>query len=136
MKIVYCILAFIFTIFVLDMSKVFAQQAQYESIFDHMLFPSSMHNLEDALHETSRRQAIYSYNLANATTPGFQPIMFDDDQQELLRMIPENSEYFAKVVVEHMSSKMAINRSRQSAYQALYKKMFDNYRQVATMGKK
>jgi len=115
--------------------SVFAQQ-QYESVFDRVLFPSSVHSLEEALHETSRRQAIYSYNLANATTPGFQPIMFDDDQRELLQMIPENSEYFSKIVVEHMSSKMAINRGRQAAYQALYKKMFDNYRQVVTMGKK
>lgn len=122
--------------FLISAEFAIAQQARYESVFDRMLFPSSVHSLEDALHETSRRQAIYSYNLANATTPGFQPILFDDDQQELLRMIPGNSEYFAKVVVEHMSSKMAINRSRQSAYQALYKKMFDNYRQVATLGKK
>ena len=118
------------------MPIVCAQQVHYESVFDRVLFPSSVHSLEDALHETARRQAIYSYNLANATTPGFQPIMFDDDQRELLQMIPENSEYFSKIVVEHMSSKMAINRSRQSAYQALYKKMFDNYRQVVTMGKK
>ena len=127
---------FILFLVVLGVSKLQAQAVHYESVFDRMLFPSSVRSLEDALHETSRRQAIYSYNLANATTPGFQPILFDDDQQELLQMIPENSEYFSKIVVEHMSSKMAINRSRQAAYQALYKKMFENYRQVATMGKK
>ncbi len=110
--------------------------SRYESVFDSMLFASSIPRLEEAIHETGRRHAIYSYNLANATTPGFEPILFDDDQRELLSMIPDNSEYFTKVIVEHMSSKMAINRGRQTAYYGLYKKMFDNYKQVATLGKK
>jgi hypothetical protein len=122
--------------FLLLLPSFLSAQARYESLFDSMLFTSAVPRLEEAIHETSRRHAIYSYNLANATTPGFEPILFEDDQRQLLNMVPENSEYFAKVVVEHMSAKMAVNRGRQQAYYALYKKMFDNYRQVVTLGKK
>ena len=115
---------------------IFSQSPSNATLFDSMLFSSAVPRLEDAIKETGRRHAIYSYNLANATTPGFEPILFENDQRELLEMVPQNSEYFTKIVVEHMSSKMAINRGRQTAYFALYKKMFDNYKQVATFGKK
>ena len=110
--------------------------AQIQTVFDDMLFDSSMFNLEAAIKDTSRRHAIYSYNLANATTPGFEPVLLDDDQRELFEMVPPDSEYFTKVVVEHMTSKMALNRGRQSGFYAIYKKKLDNYKQIVTLGKK
>lgn len=115
--------------------EVFSQERQ-TTVLDRMLFSSAIPRLEEAIFETAQRHSIYSYNLANATTPGFEPILFEDDQTQLLKMVPKNSEYFSKIIVEHMSSRMAVNRTRQQAYYALYKKMFDNYKQVATLGKK
>ncbi len=107
-----------------------------KSFFDDFLFDSSMSGLEEAIHDTGHRHAVYSYNIANATTQGFKPILLDDDQRQFFQLIPKNSEYFSKVVIEHMSSKMALNRVRQAALFALYKKKFDNYRQVVSLGKK
>lgn len=124
---------FLMVIFVVFVGSI---QAQVQSIFDDVLFDSSMFNLEGAIKDASRRHAIYSYNLANATTPGFKPILLDDDQRELFSMVPPGSEYFTNVVVEHMTSKMALNRSRQSGFYALYKKKLDNYKQIVTLGKK
>ena len=104
--------------------------------FENLLFTSADKRLEQSIREASRKQSIYSYNIANATTPGFEPILFDEDRRELYQMVPPGSEYFTKVLVEHMSTKMAQNARRQAAYYALYKKKIDNFRQVATMGKR
>jgi hypothetical protein len=105
-------------------------------LFDGILFDDSAVLLEDAILDASRRHALYSYNLANATTPGFKPILFEDDRRELYTMVPEDSEYFTKVIIEHITSKMAMNRGHQSAYYALYRKKFDNWRQIVSLGKK
>jgi len=114
--------------------SVYSQRAQ--GVFDGILFDESATQLEDAILDASRRHALYSYNLANATTPGFKPILFEDDRRQLYTMVPEDSEYFTKVIIEHITSKMAMNRGRQSAFYALYRKKFDNWRQVVSLGKK
>jgi len=105
-------------------------------LFDRVFMDQSTYLLEDSILETSRKHAIYSYNLANATTPGFEPILPEADRREIFEMAPPGSEYFSKVMVEHMTAAMAKNRGRQSAYYALYKKKIENYRMVMTFGKK
>ena len=107
-------------------------------VLDTMLYDSSMGTLENAVKETSRRHAVYSYNLSNATTPGFRPILFAEDQAEIYELAPPGvaNTYFNKVLLEHQTAKLARNRSRQSAYYALYRKKLDNYRQILSLGKK
>lgn len=95
----------------------------------------SLH-LEKAIFESSSKHAIYSYNIANASTPGFSPILFPDDQAELNQFFPDNERYFSKVVIEHIMTKMTENKVRYTALYALYKKKLDNWRQVATLGKR
>ena len=113
----------------------FSQQAS-STVVDSLFLTSASNSLESAIYNSIERHAVYSYNLSNATTPGFTPILFPDDEVDLFTMLPEGSEYFSKVIVEHMTAKMALNRVRHAAYFALLKKQFDNYRQVATLGKK
>jgi hypothetical protein len=108
----------------------------YNKMFEDMVFDSSAKSLQDAIKDTGKRHAIYSYNLVNASTPGFKPILFEDDSRELAAMAPADMRYFSKVLVEHMTTKMAENSKRQSAYYALYRKKMDNYRMVVTFGKK
>jgi len=123
-------------------SNVFCQTrysdstADYENMFQDMVFDSSAYALEDAIKDAGQRHAIYSYNLVNATTPGFKPYLFADDKQELDNIAPNDMSHFSKVLVEHMTTKMAENSKRQSAYYALYRKKMDNYRMVVTFGKK
>tara|TARA_B100001113_G_C21034584_1_gene589528 strand:- start:668 stop:1093 length:426 start_codon:yes stop_codon:yes gene_type:complete len=109
-----------------------------QPVLESMLFDSSMNALEVAIKDSSRRHAIYSYNIANATTPEFRPLLLPEDQSEIYKIAPPGvaKTYFNKVLLEHQTAKLAKNRSRQSAYYALIRKKADNYRQVLSLGKK
>ena len=100
-----------------------------------MLFDKSMSNLEEAIYFTNKKHALYSFNIANISTPGFEPILYPEDQRELQQMSPD-SQYSGKVLLEHMSTSLARNRNYNSAYISIYKKRLDTYRQIATMGKR
>ena len=109
---------------------IFAQNSQ------NMLFYSVDSKIEKAIYKTTKKHTLYAYNIANISTPGFEPILYPEDQLELNQMVPLSDEYTKKVLLEHMTASMARNRNIQSAYHALYKKRMDTYRQIATMGKK
>ena len=51
-------------------------------------------------------------------------------------IVEEAGEYFKKALLEHLSASMAINKNVQASYLSIYKKKFDTYRQIATMGKR
>ena len=94
--------------------------------------------LEKAIHYSGKKQAIYSYNVANATTPDFIPLLLPEDRAELKRLFdvdPENQEYLNKVMIEHFMAKIAENNKRQQALYTLYKKRIENMRKVVTLGK-
>ena len=100
-----------------------------------LLYPADT-LLEKAIYKATKKHALFSYNIANITTPGFEPILYPEDQAELNQIIPKNEELREKVLLEHMSSSMARNRNLQASYLTLYKKRFDTYKQIATMGKR
>jgi hypothetical protein len=93
-------------------------------------------DLENAIYKASLKHALYSYNIANATTPGFKPILFPEDELELSQMVLNNEDHFEKVVLEHMTASMGRNKNLHSGYLALYKKRFEIYKTVVTAGKK
>ena len=124
-------------LFIIAFIIIFNINLTYAQTEDKFLFfdPSTM-QLEKEIYKTTKKHALYSYNLANITTPGFEPILYPEDQQKLDRMVPSDSEYFKKALLEHLSASMAVNKNVQASYLSLYKKKFDTYRQIATMGKK
>ena len=118
-------------------SFIFSQStASTQNAIDNIFFDSSVSSLEQSIKYAARKQAVYSYNIANATTVGFEPILFPEDQLEILQLTGGNAEYFSKVLIEHMATNMARNRSKYTAYHALYKKKFEIYRNIASGGKK
>jgi flagellar basal body rod protein FlgB len=101
-----------------------------------LFFDSSTTQLEQEIYKTTKKHALYSFNIANITTPGFEPILYPEDQAKLDKMVPSDSEYFKKALLEHLSASMAFNKNVQASYLSIYKKKFDTYRQIATMGKR
>ena len=94
--------------------------------------------LQNAIEFTSQKHAIYSYNIANATTPGFEPILLPEDRAELERLFavaPEDKSYLSKVIIEHFMAKIAENNKKQQALYVLYKKRVENFRKVVSLGK-
>lgn len=97
---------------------------------------SVVNDLEEEIRKAVKKHALYSYNIANVSTPGFSPLLYPEDQLELQQIVPENDEMFQKVLLEHMATNMARNRNKHNAYLLIYKKRFEIYRQVASLGKK
>ena len=105
--------------------------------FDYLNDPTGR-SLQQAIEYTSRKHAIYSYNIANATTQGFEPILLPEDKIELERLFavaPEDKNYLSKVIIEHFMAKIAQNNKKQQALYVLYKKRVENFRKVVSLGK-
>ncbi|RAP33537.1 hypothetical protein DID75_01870 [Candidatus Marinamargulisbacteria bacterium SCGC AG-410-N11] len=110
--------------------------AQADNVIEDILYDSSAFELEKAIKDSAKKHMIYSYNISNAGTEGFEPILLQEDERELMSMVPKDSDYFSKVLIEHMTTKMARNSRRQAAFYAIYRKKIDIYKQVASLGKK
>jgi flagellar basal body rod protein FlgB len=120
----------------LGIGHVSAQSMTPDQYVERILFDETSYKMEEAIKDTGKRQAVYAFNVANAATPGFKPILFDDDKGFLQQLLPQNPEYRATLIVEHMMARMTANSKRQAAYFALYKKKFDNLKQAITLGKR
>lgn len=48
-------------------------------MFKPHLYNQTMKNLTEAIYRTSHKQAVHAYNVANASTPKFQPLQFDEE---------------------------------------------------------
>lgn len=92
--------------------------------------------LEEGIHDSTRRQAIYSYIIANISTPQFEPIRYlpPDDVKELRAMLPD-LKLSKEVILEFVMSKMAENSKRQSSYTTMWKGKKDSLTRVVTLGK-
>lgn len=92
--------------------------------------------LEEGIHESTRRQAIYSYIIANISTPQFEPIRYlpPDDVKALRTMLPD-LKLSKEVILEFVMSRMAENSKRQSSYTTMWKGKKDSLTRVVTLGK-
>ena len=92
--------------------------------------------LEEGIMDTTRRQAIYSYIIANISTPQFEPIRYlpADDVKELRSMLPD-LKLSKEVILEFVMSKMAENSKRQSSYTTMWKGKKDSLTRIVTLGK-
>ena len=52
-----------------------------EDIVSNVLFDDTSVRLEKAIYDMNDRQNAAAYNIANASTPGFKPIRFEDEIQ-------------------------------------------------------
>ena len=116
-------------------TPVFSQSNQHQSDIENILFDNVTNRLQNAIMYASNKQALYSYNIANSSTAGFDPILTEDEQKELNALLP-NKELNRDVMMEFLLSKMTNNRLKHAAFINLQKKKFEIIRQVASMGKK
>ena len=123
---------FLIVLFFCTSSQIYSQGNDIMGIMGDTV----VNDLENEIRRVVRKHALYSYNIANVTTPGFSPLLYPEDQIELEQIVPENDEMFQRVLLEHMTTNMARNRNKHNAYLLIYKKRFEVYRQVASLGKK
>ena len=101
---------------------------------DGILFDTTTNKVHQAVLEASRAQSIYAYNIANLSTPGFKPILLEEDRRVLQSLFPEDPNN--KIMMEHFMARLTENRSRHSALTKLFSIKLGIMRQIATLGKR
>ncbi len=91
-------------------------------------------SLEEGLRMSAKKQALYAFNIANLSTPGFVPILTPEDQS-ILRDVSPSQEKSKEVLLEFLMSRMAENSKKYNALLALWKLKIDNNKRIVTLGK-
>ncbi len=82
----------------------------------------------------NERQKAAAYNIANATTPGFKPIRFQDEVQEAIRLYG-SPEMLNAVNIDDEMVKSTKVRLKHSAYVRLLSTKIGITKKVVTLGK-
>ena len=95
------------------------------------LFDETFGNLERAMWIASQKQAVISQNIANAKTPGYEPLTFDE---ELMKAVKRRDK--KPVVLEEEMAELAKNTTNYSAAVKLLSSKITVLRSIVTQGKK
>ena len=99
---------------------------------DDVVMDDTSQALMKGIDEESRRHAIYAYNIANASTPGFRPIHIQgDDRIGGITMDSMQNE----VVLDAELGKLTKARLRQAAMNRLLATKIQIAKRIFTMGK-
>ena len=80
-------LSVLITLFMMPSLSLAQQMGQRPSV----LFGHTEFNLEDCIKDMNARKAAIAYNIANASSPGFKPIRFPDEIDDMLRLYGDES---------------------------------------------
>ena len=105
-----------------------------QEILSNVLFDDTSVRLEKAIYEMNHRQNSVAYNIANASTPGFKPIRYDDEIQQAIRLYG-NDDLLNVVNVDDEMVKSTKIRLRHSAYIRLLSTKMGITKKVVTLGK-
>lgn len=102
-----------------------------------MFYSRPYYRLQRAILDSARRHAIYSYIIANLSTPGFNFYEYlDDDDRRLLRQqIPAEQEFTQAVAHEFIMSRFNENSKRYTAYITLWQGKKNSLNNIVTLGK-
>ena len=95
------------------------------------IFDTQFGNLERAMEIATRQQEVISHNIANANTPGFEPLTFDE---ELMRAVKRQDS--KQVNLEDELADLTRNSVKYSSYVKLLTSKLNILRSIATQGRK
>ena len=101
---------------------------------NYLLMSQSEHCLTKAIYEMNKRQAAVSYNVANASTPGFKPIRFPDEIDNAIKLYGDAS-LLNQVHLDDEMVKATHIRLKHSAYIRLLTTKMQITRKVVTLNK-
>jgi len=123
----------IFLIIVIGIPTLVFSQTSTKDL-EGIFFNKRYDSLEEAIRYTSKKQALYAYNISNLSTPGFKPVLTPEDMELLNKLVP-NKEYSTEILLEFFMSRMTENSKRYTAYVTLWKGKVDNVKRIVTLGK-
>ena len=95
------------------------------------VFGEPINTMERAMEILTRRQEIISHNIANANTPNYEPLAFDE---ELMQAIKRQNR--TKVILEDELADLAKNSLEYSSYVKMMASKFNTLRTIATQGRR
>ena len=138
MKLLNSSLSFIiekrFHLFVIYIFLLFSMPLFAEGNVSKVLFDETSKELEAAIYEMNTRQNAAAYNIANASTPGFRPIRFEDEIVEATRLYG-NARMLDDVNIDDEMVKSTKIRLKHSAYVRLLTTKIGITKKVVTLGK-
>lgn len=98
---------------------------------DSVLFDEPFGTLERAMRVASLKQGVIAHNIANAKTPGYEAMTFDE---ELMRAVKRSDK--KQVVLEEEMSSLTENSVKYSAYVKLLSSKINVLKTIATQGRR
>ncbi|MFA5113943.1 MAG: flagellar basal body protein [Candidatus Margulisiibacteriota bacterium] len=95
------------------------------------IFDSSFGGLEKAMRIATQRQTVIAQNIANAKTPGYRAMTFDE---QLMKAVERQDH--SDVVLEDELAQLTANSVRYSAYTKLIASKLNVLKTVATQGRR
>ena len=104
---------------------------------EELLFDETTLKLGEAILDAGRRQAVYSYIIANAATPGIdlEKLLPPDDRLLFKKLLPEGEDSM-EILVEFVLLRVGELSKRQGAFTALFKKKQEILKQVISKGQR
>ena len=99
-----------------------------------VLFDQTSVKLEKAIYEMNKRQKAAAYNIANASTPDFKPVRFQDEIDEATRLYG-STKMIESVSIDDEMVKSTKVRLLHSAYVRLLTTKIGITKKVVTLGK-
>jgi flagellar basal-body rod protein FlgB len=96
-----------------------------------MIFDPTFNNLEKAMKVSATKQSVIAHNIANANTPGYEPLDFDAELGKAIKRQDKK-----KVMIEEEMAALSENSVRYSAYVKLISSKMNVLRTIATQGRK
>lgn len=95
------------------------------------IFDDSFNQLERAMEISTRRQEIIAHNIANAKTPGYEALTFDEELMQAVKRA-DNRE----VVLEEELSSLTKNSIKYSSYVKLLSSKLNMLKTIASQGRR
>ena len=95
------------------------------------IYDQTFDALEQAMKVAALKQAVIAQNIANAKTPGYEALTFDEQLNRAVKRQDKKS-----VTLEEEMSALAENSGRYSAYVKLITSKIGVLRTIATQGKR
>ena len=94
------------------------------------IFDVTQANLEKGVHLSTQKQMVTAHNIANASNPNFEPLVFDEVLQKAVRQKGQ------AVSLEKEMKDLALNSIKYSTMMKLMASKFNILRTIATQGRR
>lgn len=95
------------------------------------IFDATFGNLERAMEIATRQQEVITHNIANAKTPGYEALTFDEELMQAVTRLDRR-----KVVLEEELSALTENSIKYSSYVKMLSSKINVLRNIATQGRR